>query len=46
MDGELTDYKYDQEAEMIAAHQEDFDAGRVHFAFDELKARWRKVATP
>lgn len=46
MDGELTDYKYDQEAEMIEANREDFDEGRVHFVYDELAARWRKVVTP
>lgn len=45
MEGELTEYRYEQEAEMVAAHQEDFDAGRVHFRFDEKAARWRKVTT-
>jgi hypothetical protein len=45
MDGELTNYKYEQEEEMIEAHREEFDAGRVHFVFDESKSRWRKVVT-
>lgn len=43
MKGELTKYTYDQEAEMIAAEQEDFDAGRVHFVYDEEKGFWRRV---
>lgn len=42
-DGELTDYKYHQEQELIDANREDYDAGRVHFRYDDAKGRWRKL---
>lgn len=45
MEGELTEYRYDQEAEMVDAHRDDFEAGRVHFVFDSEADRWRKVVT-
>jgi hypothetical protein len=46
MQGELTSYTYDQEAEMVAARQEDYDKGRVYFVYDETAGFWRKVETP
>lgn len=45
MKGDLTSYRYEQELEMIAVEQEDFDAGRVHFVYDEAKGFWRRVYT-
>lgn len=44
--GELTDYTYEQEAELIEANREAYEAGEVHFIFDEVSERWRKVVTP
>lgn len=45
MEGELTKYRYEDEAKMVAEHQKDYDAGRVHFRFDEEKGRWRKFTS-
>lgn len=45
MKGELTKYAYEEEPDLIEAYREDFDAGRVHFVYDEDEKAWRKVTT-
>ncbi len=45
MKGELTDYTYEQEREMIAEAGDAYYAGEIHFIYDETAERWRKVVT-